>query len=416
MTFPRRVTLNDEKFIEMSKRIAPGVGIQDAPTRCFRVNLEWCKFVAGAMSELLNVQAWENVDDENSDIFQQIMEMLEGENCMDCTDVLDCVNSDSDYLALQGAIFSQSQTTTQAHTQELNDQYDTTPQSIGANIPTDAPDATEQAALCYAISAYLELYAATKTGQIQSQNVAQLAWNRIRQAIHGAFNAFLDVLAPIYTPNLYDCFVSDTDAIAALADMEALDLVKCCLLDSLAVAVMSESSFNGAITSCATALTGNAGDIACLLSNDNNLDVYLMFLEVYNDVLQRQIDGESFSACDCSGLYPILIIGDDLIGCNLSDGNFGTLEYLGAGNWRITSTVNGSEKWGVFQEETAALFKITSSTRTQGSLPFRRWCTSSNTIAGGTFADMPLNTNMYGYRFGAASASAIIYEFHAEFA
>lgn len=86
--------INNQSTLEVRpERVRPVPDIQDEPVRCFKVNLEWCKFVAGAMSELLNLQAWAGVDNEQHDTIQQIIRMLEGDDCMDCNDVEDCLQT-----------------------------------------------------------------------------------------------------------------------------------------------------------------------------------------------------------------------------------------------------------------------------------------------------------------------------------
>lgn len=237
---------------------------------------------------------------EAAALFREIILLTYQEGCVtNCDQTVDCIEADPNYIGLNSVIFSQSLASTQAHVQALEDEYDGSAQSVGPNIPASAPDSDEQDALCYALQSYIELYAATKSGLIEQKNALQILWGSIREAQNKVFNSVIDLLAPIYTFNLYDCWVDDDEALVALADTSAIEAVACCLLDELDGVAMTESNFDDAIVDCATSLTGTAGDIACVLSNDWDLEVYLLFLESYNIALQRQINGETLP-CNCN--------------------------------------------------------------------------------------------------------------------
>jgi len=60
----------------------PTVGIFDSPTRCFTANEEWCKIILGAVSLLLELDCWQNAEDENYSGIQQILDFLEGGACL----------------------------------------------------------------------------------------------------------------------------------------------------------------------------------------------------------------------------------------------------------------------------------------------------------------------------------------------
>lgn len=84
-------TINNDNQKEISKRQVPEVDIFDAPLRCFVVNEQWSIYVLGAISELANVMAWQDTDNENDHAIQQILKLLSEENCMSVQDICDGV-------------------------------------------------------------------------------------------------------------------------------------------------------------------------------------------------------------------------------------------------------------------------------------------------------------------------------------
>lgn len=196
------------------------------------------------------------------------------------------------------ATFGDLYTETIAHNEELNTAYDGTPQSIGENIPAAAPNVIQKNALCYAIHSFVKLYASSKLCIIQSHNFAQIAWGELQNAINEVYNTLANSLAFIYTPNLFSCFVDDTEAITVLQDESAIEDLACFLYEELNAVTISQSNFDDALLAAATTLTGNAGKLACIMQNDSNLTVYINFLEAYQIALTRINAGEDLE-CPC---------------------------------------------------------------------------------------------------------------------
>ena len=333
----------------------PVPGIFDEPTRCYQINVEWASIVMGMVSWLTDPDLWGNDKDERFVAIQEISKFLQGMQCMNCQDVLACVNADASQIALQAMIFSQSESATQTHLDSLETLYDGTPQSVGASIPVIAPDATEQNALCYAMEQFVSLYAAAKLAKLQQKNLLSITWSRIQQFAIAVYNQSNSLIGFVLPTDLFGCFVSDTEAMTVLQNDAAISQVACCLVDSLKVVSLSETVFNNALVSCAASLTGDAHKIACILDNDNSLAVYIQFLEAYNIALNRQIAGDTL-ACNCvNPIYP------NLVSTRCIDSfTAGTLTQLTANTWRCDSEFKapGPNTYMVFEDDQQRTFEI----------------------------------------------------------
>jgi hypothetical protein len=62
-------------------REIPSVGIIDEPTRCYRINKEWARFVLGFTSLLIEPELWQDADDEMYLPIQEIKTFLVGVEC-----------------------------------------------------------------------------------------------------------------------------------------------------------------------------------------------------------------------------------------------------------------------------------------------------------------------------------------------
>jgi len=172
--------------------------------------------------------------------------------------------------------------------------YDGTPQSIAPDAPTGTPNEEQKNALCAAINRFVSLYSSTKVCLIQSKNFIQIAWNNLAGAINDFYEFGANLMSPIYSPNLFSCFVSDAAAITALQDAGAIETLACFLYDELKTVTMTQSNFDDAILDAATTLSGTAQEIACIMNNDNSLSLYINMLEAYNVTLQS-----SEADCPC---------------------------------------------------------------------------------------------------------------------
>lgn len=108
-------TLDDEKkrqlILEQFNFTLPAADIFDAPFRCYRINLEWTPIVMGFVSWLANVAAWSSASSDDYEGIQQISKMMEGEDCMDCQQLLDCLSgliADANYSVYLQSFVSQS--------------------------------------------------------------------------------------------------------------------------------------------------------------------------------------------------------------------------------------------------------------------------------------------------------------------
>jgi len=194
-------------------------------------------------------------------------------------------------------VFGEFYSQTAAQTAAQSAIYDDTPQSVAPDVPTSAPDAIEKNALCYAVNRFVELYASQKLCLIQSQNWLESFLSDLAEAANDFYDA-ASLMLPFYNANIFSCFIDDDAAMTALQDDVAIEELACYLYDELKTAVMSQANFDAAILDAATTLTDEAQEIACLMQNDSNEDIFIAFLLGYNIAIERQIANEDLP-CPC---------------------------------------------------------------------------------------------------------------------
>lgn len=196
------------------------------------------------------------------------------------------------------ATFGTTYTNTQTRNDALETAYDSTPQSIGSEIPTGLPDDEEKNALCAALLRFVRLYCSEKLCIIQSRNFFEVAWDSIGDAAESFYDSTLDQMLGNWSDNLFGCIVDVETALAVLVDESAMEDLACFLLDELDDGAISESAFGTAITAATTSMSGNAQDIACVMAEDYSVVVALNFFQAYNTVLLQQQSG-NIPDCPC---------------------------------------------------------------------------------------------------------------------
>jgi len=371
-----RITVHDDekkRVIDLYKLnlVPPDVGIFDSPTRCYTVNLQWAKIIMGAVSsQLSSVASWRDANDEGYIGITESLKFLAGGNCTDC-DITDMLQDPAFFEQYQAVVFGDIFTGTNEHNLELNDLYDETPQSIGENIPLSTPDALEINALCYALNSFVRLYCSYKVCIIQSKNFLSVTWNQLQSALIDAYNDAVDHAIYNFLPHLFGCFVSDSEALTVIVDTAAQEELACFLQDELKTVVMSQANFDAALSAAVAALTGNAQKIACVMLGDNNLDVYLNFLETYNLALIRVNNGETLD-CPCPlESHPQIGLGN----CSTLTPLLGILEFQHDDIWHLKSQTNGAEERAQLQRIGIEKFRIQTVTLVSGVRipPFRSW-------------------------------------------
>lgn len=307
--YNRRATQDDflkqTNEVRDERRDVPLSDILDAPLLCLRFNEEWKSHILGAVSTLQKWSAWTGEDDDTNDGTRQITKFLaqDFEDCGgDCS--IEILLADEEWFQdeyLPTSLGSSHSNTTDRN-DALNLAYDGTPQSIGTDIPAGAPTDTQNNALCYALSKFVLLYCSEKICTIQSKNWLEVAWTSVVDAAESFYDSTLDQMLGVWSDNLFGCIVDVATALTALADTGAQETLACYLYDELKAVTMSKTNFDAAIDSAAITLSGNAQDIACVMSEDNSLTVYLNFLEGYNAALIK--NGTDVLDCPCdSGTY-----------------------------------------------------------------------------------------------------------------
>lgn len=295
------IHLGDIQITEHGLRQVPLVGIQDEPTRCYRVNLEWSKFVAGAIAELVNVRAWQGADDERYTAIQQLISMLEGEDCMDCAGVSDCLENDSEFNAVLSGQLAQFVLNTNNHLDNLEQQYDGTNESIAPLVPTtpaaDNPDDSD--ALCHVVQQYVAQYARTKAAQLRNSQNQNFIWQPIIDTVQQVYGAINSVFSAVTGLNLFGLYTID-EALPALEDEIAIHDAACIWYDDLRLVVMTEANWTTSIPTAPDPPNNSHVNRILRMMNAEvaNTRGYVGFLEAYNAVLQQQDNGAIF-ACDC---------------------------------------------------------------------------------------------------------------------
>jgi len=289
--------------LPFDRLVAPTPGIFDDPVRCYRINEEWAPIIMGIVSLLTEIRMWKGAIDEGFPAIREIERFLDGEICgvFGCPDVEDCLELSGIIASLVATSFATQQAgNTQGHFDELNAAYDGTAQSIGANIPTTAPnlDPFHDNALCYVMERIIAVYANAKGAGLVTLTDLQVWYQDMIQATRDIVPIVPDYLWYLVGDELYGCS-NVADALTALGDGTAILDFACCMREELRGVGMSQSNFDAAIATCVASLSGDAGIIACLFSGDNSLDHYLSFLEAYSGTLQRQTDGVDF-ICQCA--------------------------------------------------------------------------------------------------------------------
>lgn len=301
----------DKRFMPMVRdlpRVAPGVGIADEPTRCYRVNLEWAAHIAGAVSVLTETQVWVGADDEQHTAIQSILQFLQGSECavIDCNDIEDCLETSPIADAIAAVSFVQMETQTQAHIDDLLVAYDGTAQSIGSSIPPTAPDLSslDDNALCAALYRTVSVYADLKVIKLSHETGIARFFQTMIDLMREWWRDLPGWLTFLLGDELYGCVLNVGVAINVLTIRTSLDELACCLREELRGVPMTQAVWDAALSSCVASLGGAAEPVACLMAGDNNLEMYVSFLELYNELIQRQVEGtDYFCACAPPGWF-----------------------------------------------------------------------------------------------------------------
>lgn len=333
-SFNRNAVPLDEKntlnVVRDEPRDVPVSDILDEPLFCLKFNENWRPHITGAIDTLSSWKAWVGSEDDTNEGTIQIWKLLAQDmtDCGDgdCPDVLTIpeIIADDTYFETEyvPVIFGEYYSQTVTNETAKAALYDSTPQSIGANIPTSAPVNAQKTALCAAVSRFVSLYSSTKLCLIQSQSFLEIFWNDLAAAANEFYETATALMSPIYSPNIFSCFVDNGEAITALQDETAIESLACHLYDELKTVIMSQSNFDAAILDAATTLTGDAQKIACIMQNDNNLSLYINMLEAYQICL---LSNETDCPCETSIYWRMFL-------------NFNTGQRYGT----VTRVINGS--------------------------------------------------------------------------
>lgn len=106
----RQLTTHDEKrkkldFSEMRLEL-PATNISDSPYRCYRANLDWTPIIEGWLDLLTEVAAWYEADDESYEGIRQIQYFLRGVDCMDCSELQNCIDTSPTFQSMKTFIYN----------------------------------------------------------------------------------------------------------------------------------------------------------------------------------------------------------------------------------------------------------------------------------------------------------------------
>lgn len=318
-------------------RAAPTVSIFAEPRVCLTVNAEWYSHISGYIAGLLEPDAWLGDDTEQRRIYDEISTLLEGldENCMvdpccdETNESLDELQDQTGLLLLQAYTQQFNNWTTTNNSQANYNQmfYNGSPNSISPNLGANFNTTGGNAALCEAISRYIENLVYAYTMRV---NLAATAF------AGGAAAAV--VLGSILTgglalPLLGAWGLLSTTAVtvaaavwnAIVADVEGKRKVYCCMFDSLQDQAITQEIFKTSVEDCGFDPTTSEGRIAGLIQNENQSDAnYLAFIRLLGDQ-----QGGSEEPCNC---------GCDITTYNIIAMDNCTVEKLTDTTYRITQT------------------------------------------------------------------------------
>lgn len=265
----------------------------------------------GAIEQLAKAYNWEDSYGDGSltafvwrDVIEVAANLVRtGEACMDCEDVRDCLDVDTEGIAQGTAITVIYDLAAENHIDELIELYDdVTPQSVFADIPDTAPssDATDDTTFCYAVGSFVAFYAALKLNGIVLDEGTGSVWDRIKATaakIYGKLKATAGSIWDVATGG-----VPAQDAQDSLYSDAEIDVLACCLRDEMRDAPLTETAWNSALTACES--TNNIG---VMLLSDNSTRTYIYFLESYNEALIRRVaEGQDLDCvCDLSWCHII---------------------------------------------------------------------------------------------------------------
>lgn len=85
-TADRHQTIHDDKMRSLdlvaAKFIPPEGGIQDEPTRCYKISKKWAKFLTGMVGWLADIPVWAQAQDEGYSAIDAFEQFLTGDDCM----------------------------------------------------------------------------------------------------------------------------------------------------------------------------------------------------------------------------------------------------------------------------------------------------------------------------------------------
>jgi hypothetical protein len=178
---------------------------------------------------------------------------------------------------------------------DLEAQYTNSPQDIAPNIPANEPIDTEEDALCRAIAAWLRLYAEAKKARLRGLSLLHQVWDALTDAMSDIYTTIVNVIGWNPLPNLFGCAIDNQTAIDLLSNEVAINELVCCLYGEMKDVILLTTTLEGAINACAS-LTGESGDIACMVQNDLNLQHTLNFYYLYGRALNNDLQ----SVCPCA--------------------------------------------------------------------------------------------------------------------
>jgi hypothetical protein len=161
----RVLVIDDERqrTVDLSdfKLELPVVGIFDEPRRCYPINKEWAKIVTGAVSLLLEIAVWPDAEHEGYQGINQILEFLKGEDCMNCDDIEDCLETSTTITNINNTI-NNNNVSIDVNSTTINNVFPPAEQTenIGGDPPAPEPgdDCNNDAiwSACFSVVEYID--------------------------------------------------------------------------------------------------------------------------------------------------------------------------------------------------------------------------------------------------------------------
>jgi hypothetical protein len=293
--------------------VPPSVSISDEPTICYQVNREWNKYIAGAISILLEIAVWQDAQDETFDAIQQVSNLLLGSECGDGMNCDDCLSTSDiiKYINERGYVSDRQVTKLTiaseiaAYTAAGNDI-----QIYNPLVPAVFHDGTSNSQLAFCLVA--ERFAKDLADRLYNFASFELGLSILTRDIGAALGWAARVLPTwlnavfklVYATGLYGVATYE-EMIEVVSDESAVNELICQLIAIFEDTTTARASYDAAIASIDTVSGSTNGIKFATMAKTYcaNTEAYLYFCNLLGEAQGKDLTGHSCIACVGSWPY-----------------------------------------------------------------------------------------------------------------